>query len=67
MVYEIILTPKVEQKLFDIQDYIAEHFSQASAEKKLIEIVESISILEVVQKEVSMRMNAMGGSLILAF
>ena len=45
--YEIILTPRVEQKLLEIQAYIAEHFSEASAKKRVTEIVEGISILEI--------------------
>ena len=45
--YEIILTPRVEQKLLEIQSYITEHFSEFSAEKRITEIVEGISVLEI--------------------
>lgn len=45
--YEIILAPRVEQKIFEIQAYIAEHYSEISADRKVTEIVEGLSILEV--------------------
>lgn len=47
MVYEVRFTPEVNHKLRSIKNYIAIHFSESAANKKVNDIIKSLAVLEV--------------------